>query len=368
MKLKVGIISASWGTFAHLPAWRAIPGIEVVAVCTSRRETAEAAASRHGIARPFWDAQLMAADPDIDIVDCGTRPNLREPMVLACLSQGKHVYNAIPFAASFAGARALHQAWLDCGTVGVVDAFSQWIPAHRLAREMIESGYLGQPFGGTCVFNISLFDTLNPGFAYNWFAQAGQGVSAMRNLGSQALHMMIFLFGEITEVVAHDGQLLDTWRAPDGTAIRAETNDFASMLLRFASGLVMQCQVSWSATIGAGWILEAFGAEGRILMQSPTFPTSRDTALYAGRRGSTELAKIEIPERLRHAASLGIDAECQIQPAFPMALSMQTMVQAIEGVSEPRPDFAQAWMVERIQEAVRVSSAERRWVRVDEIV
>jgi predicted dehydrogenase len=56
VSLRVGIISAAWGGFAHLPAWRALPGVEVTAICTSRRETAEAAAQRLGIARPFWDA------------------------------------------------------------------------------------------------------------------------------------------------------------------------------------------------------------------------------------------------------------------------------------------------------------------------
>jgi hypothetical protein len=103
MTLRVGIISANWGAFAHLPAWRAVPGVEVVGICTSRRETAEAAAARCGIERPYWNALDMAADPNIDIVDCGTRPNIREAMVLASLRSGKHVYNAIPFAATLEG-------------------------------------------------------------------------------------------------------------------------------------------------------------------------------------------------------------------------------------------------------------------------
>ncbi len=46
MVLRVGIVSAGWGAFAHLPAWRAIPGVEVTAICTSRQETAEAAQVR----------------------------------------------------------------------------------------------------------------------------------------------------------------------------------------------------------------------------------------------------------------------------------------------------------------------------------
>ena len=55
-------------------------------------------------------------------------------------------------------------------------------------------------------------------------------------------------------------------------------------------------------------------------------------------------------------------------PAFPMALAMSAMVSAIEGRGQARPDFAQAWMVERVLEAVRRSSAERRWVGINEIV
>ena len=64
--LRVGIISANWGTKSHLPAWRSVPGVEVTSICTSRRETAEAASGVHSIARPFWDYEAMCADPDID--------------------------------------------------------------------------------------------------------------------------------------------------------------------------------------------------------------------------------------------------------------------------------------------------------------
>ncbi len=36
MTIRVGIISANRGAFAHLPAWRSIDGVEQVAICTSR--------------------------------------------------------------------------------------------------------------------------------------------------------------------------------------------------------------------------------------------------------------------------------------------------------------------------------------------
>ncbi len=365
-KLKVGIISANWGAFAHLPGWRSVPGIEVVGICTSRQETAEAAAKKFGIDRPFWDADTMTADPDIDIVDCGTRPNIRHAMVLSALRNRKHVYNGIPFAADLDRARELYQAWQRSGSVAIVDAFSEWIPAHRLAKEMIENGDLGQLFGGTCIFNISLFNQPNPHFPYNWFWQAGLGVSAVRNLGSHALHMLVYMFGEIDELVAHDGQLLKEWRFADGNAIKPETNDFASVLLRFKSGMTLQFQVSWSATLGSGWTLEAFGSKGRFVANAPTFPTARDTTLHAGVLGG-KFERVDIPERFLRTPDIGIDAETQIQPAYPMALSMHNMVRAIQGDGTARPDFEQAWYVERVQEAVRRSATERRWVRLAEI-
>lgn len=367
MTLKVGIMSANWGAFAHLPAWRSVPGVEVVAICTSRRETAEAAAKRCGIATPLWDAQAMAAHPDIDILDCGTRPSVRDPVVASALRAGKHVYNSIPFSTNIERARELHDTWKKSGKVGVVDAYSEWLPQHRLAKEMLESGFLGQPFGGTCMFQISLFNKPHSRFPYNWFWQAGLGVSALRNLGSHALHMLIFLFGGIDELVAHDGQLLREWHFEDGTSRKPETNDFATLILRFHSGLVLQLQVSWSATVPPGWSLEAFGSKGRLKLAAPNFPTSRDSTLHAGTLEGGQMEKVDIPDRLLRSAEVGVDYAADPQPVFPMALSMSRMVQSIRGVGAAKPDFDQAWAVECALEAARRSMEERRWVSLKEV-
>jgi predicted dehydrogenase len=366
-KLRVGIISANWGAVAHLPAWRAVPGVEVVGLCTSRRETAEPAAQRFGVARAYWDALEMAADPGIDIVDCGTRPSVRHAMVLAALRHKKPVYNGIPFAADFERARELHRAWRASGSVAIVDAIGEWIPAHRLAKELLESGELGRPFAGTCMFDLSLFNRPNPQFPYAWFAQKGMGVSAVRNLGSHALHTLLYLFGAIEAVVAYEGQLLDEWRYPDGAVIKPETNDFANALLRFASGMTMQLQVSWSATLGRGWMLEAFGSHGRLVAASPSFPTARDTTLHAGNLSGRAFDKVDIPERFLRSPDIGIDADVRMPPAYPMALAMHDMVAAIRGDAVARPDFEQAWQVERVQEAIRRSAVERRWVELAEV-
>jgi predicted dehydrogenase len=145
-----------------------------------------------------------------------------------------------------------------------------------------------------------------------------------------------------------------------------ETNDLANVVLRFASGLVMQMQISWSMALHDGWLLDVFGDTGRLVASSPTFPTARDCVLRGGQLGGT-LEEIAIPDEFRRVPGVGLDWQCAIQPSFPMALSMQAMLAAIDGQDGASPDFAEALEVERLQEAIRVSNAERRWVRTSEI-
>ena len=103
------------------------------------------------------------------------------------------------------------------------------------------------------------------------------------------------------------------------------------------------------------------GSKGRLVAAAPSFPTSLDTNIHCphARRGGT-LARVQIPDRFLSTHEVGIDATTQIPPAYPMALSMNALVRAIEGKAKARPDFDQARQVERVLEAVRRSAAQRR--------
>ena len=366
MTLRVGIVSAGWGAFAHLPAWQAVPGVDVTAICTSRRETAQAAQARLGLSRAFWDAEAMCADPDIDIVDLGTRPSVRLPMVLAALKAGKHIYNASPHAPDWAGAKAIDAARQNSVSICSVDAFLAYIPALRQMKVMIDQGFIGTPLGGTCHFNISLFNQPNKAFPYNWFADAEAGVSAMRNNGSHALYLLRHMFGPVDELVADDRQILKQWVFPDGDVVTPQTNDYCNATLSFANGLIIQLQASWSMPVHDGFVLDLFGQDGRLRATSPTFPTARDCVLTASKLGG-QLQQVAIPDVYLQGPGVALDWQAPVQPSFPMALSMQAMVAAISGQGEAHPNFTDAFEVERIQEAVRRSSTMRRWVALKDI-
>src|SRR5689334_24958876 len=71
-RIRVGIVGASasrgFASIAHIPALQALPQFEIAAVCTSRQETAEAAARAYQAPLAFPDPAQMAAHADIDLV------------------------------------------------------------------------------------------------------------------------------------------------------------------------------------------------------------------------------------------------------------------------------------------------------------
>ena len=71
-KIRVGIVGASpnrgFASISHIPALQALPDFEIVAVCTSSQQSADAAAKHYGVPLAFADAAALAAHPDVDLV------------------------------------------------------------------------------------------------------------------------------------------------------------------------------------------------------------------------------------------------------------------------------------------------------------
>ena len=362
MSIRVGIISAAWGAQAHLPAWRAVPGVEVVAICTAHRETAEAAANEHDIAMPFWDAAEMARHPDIDVVDVGTRPSYRRDMCLAALGAGKHVYDGIPFAADLDAAKALRDAAAAAGTVAVVDAYSEHFAPFRFAEEVVGEGTLGTVQSVVGRLDLSLFDQPTSAFPYNWFHDASFGASALRNLGSHLLHLMVYLLGPVADAAGTAACYVDRWDfvdAPGGLDVGVA--DTAAAALRFESGPIGALTASWAGASAPGFHLEVGGNRGRLVLQAPMMPSGESTVLL-GRSGGT-LEEVSVPERLTVTEGVDLPSAWPADPRGAMARSFWLMTRAIAGEGEAHPDFRRGYHVQSVIEAIDRSGRGAGWVR-----
>jgi len=95
-KIRVGIIGANpsrgFASIAHIPALQALPDFEISAVCTTRQDSADAAARHYGVPLAFCDAEKLAQHTDVDLVTVSVKvPDHYQP-VMAAIEAGKHVY------------------------------------------------------------------------------------------------------------------------------------------------------------------------------------------------------------------------------------------------------------------------------------
>src|SRR5207302_6323948 len=91
-----GIVGLSrqrgFASIAHIPALRALSDFDIAAVCTTRQESAEAAAQHFGIPLAFSNPEDLARHPDVDLVTVSVKvPDHYRP-VMAAIDAGKHVY------------------------------------------------------------------------------------------------------------------------------------------------------------------------------------------------------------------------------------------------------------------------------------
>ncbi|MET0660635.1 MAG: Gfo/Idh/MocA family oxidoreductase [Steroidobacteraceae bacterium] len=380
-RLGIGIIGANWTLLAHCPVWRLFAETEVVAICTSRRETAEAAAQAHSIPKAYWDYREMAADPDIHVLDVGTQPALRFDMVRCGLEQGKHVYNCLPFTVDLTQARELVRLQQARGVVGIVDAQFRHVPAVMKLKQMIEAGELGEIFHAAMHLQMPLIAEAGVQYPlavhspvtrpYPWLGDSRSGASALRNFGTHTLLNLSYLLGPIEAVIADARTFVKEWRLPDGSSARPDTVDTAAALVRFACGALANFNVSWATADAPGYYLEVCGSRGRAVIRDPFFCDAPTATLYFGdtrlrNHGGAVGCLVELSAELFEVPGTPFSKTNAPPFAIPMGWMFRRMLDAIRAGTEASPSFSEALHVHAAIIAAERSLQTGSWVRVDE--
>src|ERR1700754_277404 len=147
--LRVSVIGAnpkrSWAKDSHIPALRSLENVQMVAVATTSRASADAAAVAFGVRAAYYDPRDLIAASDIDIVSVCVRVPYHRDLVLAALAADKHVYCEWPLGrdlgeaaemAAAAGTRAVHAA---------IGLQAHMNPATRRGAQLIPAGAIGRP-------------------------------------------------------------------------------------------------------------------------------------------------------------------------------------------------------------------------------
>ena len=268
--LRIGVVGAGYAQATHLPVYAALAEeglVEVTAVATGHRATAEAAARRFGTARAYVGFEALSADSDVDLVDVATRPSRHRAMVESALAAGKHVLCEAPLAPSVADGEALLAAAGAAGRIGLVDMQSRFWPGLTELRTRVRAGWVGRVDNISATAFYPTFTTEAAVRSSAWCAAAENGASSLRVHGLHTADIVRWVFGELTDVRGAAVRREPAWAGPDGP-VPADSADSAAWTARTADGALCSVHSSWIARFGAGWRLVVHGSEGMLLAEA----------------------------------------------------------------------------------------------------
>ena len=155
------------------------------------------AGERYGFERAVTDWHELVSDPAVQLFDNSGPNNLHAEPTVAAAEAGKHVFCEKPLARTAAES---YELWQRVEATGVkhMTAFNyRFVPAVRLARELIESGELGEirHFRGRYLQDWG--STTDEAWRFRK-EEAGSG--ALGDLGAHVVDLARYLVGEITAV------------------------------------------------------------------------------------------------------------------------------------------------------------------------
>jgi predicted dehydrogenase len=202
------MLTVSWGILGcgdvcevkSGPGFQQAAGSRLVAVMRRQRSLAEDFAHRHGVAKFYDDAEQLIRDPEVTAVYIASPPGSHLELALQVAAAGKPAYVEKPMARSHAECLRMVAAFEQARTPLFVAYYRRALPRFSKAKELIDSGRLGQLRRVDVRFTSDAQARVEPE-NLPWRVQAEHaGGGLFLDLASHTLDVLDFLLGALREV------------------------------------------------------------------------------------------------------------------------------------------------------------------------
>lgn len=358
-QVRVGVVGTSppgFGDRAHLPAVQSSPELVLEAVCTTREDTARAAAKRWGARKWYAGIDDLCGDPDVDMVTIAVRPRLHYPLTMAALRGGKAVYCEWPLALDTTEAGEMAAFALREGIPTAVGLQGRFAPAIGFARRLVEKGTIGRPLSFVVSQMLSKFDVDRD---RAWLVRHEEASGALFVAFAHVMDSVRSILGEVESVMARQMTLSPAGVYTDGGSFEWKTTDTVMALAELTGGIVGTAYVSNTTSPPLGYSLRILGDDGQILLAAPSYYQFSPVKVSVGGRESDRLEQVEIPSE--YFSDMEIT---EGHSAYNVARALAGFARSIREGRRFRPDFRDGVDLHRLLNAVMTSSREGGAVRV----
>ncbi len=357
--IRVGLVGVGWGSVVQTPAFRMVPGYEVVAVCSRRSESVAKAGENLGIRDTSTDWESFVRRDDLDLISVCTPVNLHADQAIAAIEAGKHVLCEKPRALSASDAgRMLHAA--ESAGVAHAVCFEGRYERNRLpVWDMVVAGYLGRPLVAQA---HTVADYWHPsrGLQSEWMYRVDEGGGYLMGMASHDIDFLCCLFGEPDAVCADVRSSVPRRPRPDGSELEVDADDTSVLLMRMRSGVLVTISVSAVGLLHNRRELDLLGSEGTILIEGTI--QGGEPEVRAGRVGDDALHTVPLSDRMPRSGA-ELPKRRAAGAIRSLALMLEDWLPAFRGAPSPRvPTLADGWRVQRVIDAARRSSDGEGWV------
>jgi predicted dehydrogenase len=352
-KIRVGIVGVSpnrgFASIAHIPALKALPEFEITAVCTTRQDSAEAAARYFGVPLAFSDPEKLARHPDVDLVTVSVKVPDHYIPVMAAIEAGKHVYCEWPLGRDTEEAARMLAAAERKGIRHAVGLQGQMSRAINYAKDLIADGYVGRVLSATM---IACAPNWGPTIDRAYQAERANGANLMTITGGHTIDTLCYCLGEFRELAAFVVSQRDRIPLEETGEIIAPDQLVVNGIV--ADGAVVSFQVRGGMNRGTAFLFEIHGDRGDLQLTATSRASMQrqELNLKGARSDGAPLADLSIPGRYRwipegmtpdsryNVAQLYARLAESIRdgkpasPGFDAAVTRHRLIDAIERASE----------------------------------
>jgi predicted dehydrogenase len=256
---------------AHANAFKATPGVELVAGVDVSQERLDAFATKHNLKKTFTSLDDAIAWGEFDAAANVTPDSIHYPTTMKLIAAKKHVFCEKPLAEDYPKAEEMADAAEKAGIINMVNLTYRNVPQLQKLRALIAAGEIGDIRHVEASYRQSwlvgnMWGDWKSLDMWLWRLSEAHGSKGV--LGDVGVHILDFTtFGTGLDIVSLQARLKTFDKAPDNKIgqYTLDANDSAMMSVGFSNGALGVIHTSRFMTGYTNTLkLQVFGDKGAL--------------------------------------------------------------------------------------------------------